>query len=131
MWLEEYHGDGLRWDATAYIRNVYGNNNDAAHDIPDGWGLIQWINNEINAHQPWKISIAEDLRNYSWITRDTNLGGAGFDAQWNAGFVHPVRESIITADDGQLAHLPSEHPEEPGCGALCRCLILSCINRSD
>ena len=99
MWLEEYQGDGLRWDATAYIRNVYGNNNDPAHDIPDGWSLMQWINNEINARQPWKISIAEDLQNNSWITRDTHLGGAGFDAQWGAGFVHPIREAIITADD--------------------------------
>jgi 1,4-alpha-glucan branching enzyme len=99
MWLEEYRADGLRWDATAYIRNVYGNNADPAHDIPDGWGMMQWINNEIKARQPWKISIAEDLRGNEWVTKDAASGGAGFDAQWDAGFVHPIREAMITPDD--------------------------------
>ena len=99
MWLEDYQVDGLRWDATAFIRNVKGNNNDPDHDLPEGWSLMQWINNEINAHQPWKINIAEDLRNNAWITKDTAEGGAGFDAQWNAAFVHPIRKAIIAAND--------------------------------
>jgi 1,4-alpha-glucan branching enzyme len=99
MWLEEYRADGLRWDATAYIRNVYGHNNDPTHDIPDGWSLMRWTNDEIKARQPWKISIAEDLRDNSWITKDPSVGGAGFDAQWDAGFVHPIREAVIAPDD--------------------------------
>jgi 1,4-alpha-glucan branching enzyme len=60
---------------------------------------MQWINDEINARQPWKISIAEDLRDNRWLTTDTRDGGAGFDAQWDAAFVHPVREAIITPFD--------------------------------
>jgi 1,4-alpha-glucan branching enzyme len=99
MWLTEYRIDGLRWDATAYIRNVYGINNDPAHDIPDGWSLLQWINDEIDARQPWKISIAEDLHNNPWLTKDTSAGGAGFDAQWDAGFVHPIRGTLIVPHD--------------------------------
>jgi 1,4-alpha-glucan branching enzyme len=99
MWLEEYRVDGLRWDATAYMRNVYGNNNDPAHDMADGWGLLRWINDEINARQPWKLSIAEDLRDNAWITKDTYENGAGFDAQWDARFVHPIRDAIIEAHD--------------------------------
>ena len=83
-WLHKYRVDGLRFDATAYIRNIHGNNNDPANDLPDGWSLLQWINDEINASQPWKITIAEDLRNNEWITRDTGAGGAGFDAQWDS-----------------------------------------------
>ncbi len=100
MWLEEYRIDGLRWDATAYIRNVYGDG-DPAHDIADGWSLMQWVNNEIDARQPWKINIAEDLRDNAWITKDTGSGGAGFDAQWDARFVHPIRAAIITPNDGE------------------------------
>jgi len=99
MWLEEYRADGLRWDATAYIRNSLGNDGDPVHDIPEGWSLMQWINDEIRVRQPWKISIAEDLRNNPWITRETYAGGAGFSTQWDAGFVHPIREAIILPDD--------------------------------
>jgi 1,4-alpha-glucan branching enzyme len=99
-WLEQRYCDGLRWDATGWIRNVYGNNNDAAHDLPDGWGLLQWINNEIRARQPWKLSIAEDMQQNPWLTKDTGAGGAGFSSQWDAGFVHPIRQAIITGDDG-------------------------------
>jgi hypothetical protein len=40
MWLEEFRVDGLRWDATGYIRNIYGGN-DMSNDIPDGWRLMQ------------------------------------------------------------------------------------------
>lgn len=99
MWLEEYRADGLRWDATAYIRNIYGSNDDPGRDIPEGWNLMRWINDEINSKQPWKISIAEDLRNNEWITKQTGAGGAGFDAQWDAEFVHPIRSAIISQDD--------------------------------
>jgi 1,4-alpha-glucan branching enzyme len=98
-WLEQRYCDGLRWDATGWIRNVYGNNNDPANDIPDGWGLMQWINSEIRQRQPWKLSIAEDMQQNPWLTKDTGSGGAGFTSQWDAGFVHPIRQAIIPLDD--------------------------------
>lgn len=81
------------------IRNRNGNNNDPADDLPDGWSLLQWINNEIQASQPWKITIAEDLQNNEWITKSTGAGGAGFGSQWEADFVHPIRQAIITSAD--------------------------------
>lgn len=98
-WLHKFRADGLRLDATAYIRNKYGHNHDGWNDLPDGWSLLQWINNEVEASQPWKIMIAEDLRNNEWLTRDTGAGGAGFDAQWESEFVHPVRAALITPND--------------------------------
>jgi 1,4-alpha-glucan branching enzyme len=98
-WLEQRYCDGLRWDATGWIRNVYGNNNDPAHDLADGWALMQWINDEIKSRQPWKLSIAEDMQQNAWLTKDTEAGGAGFTSQWDAGFVHPVRQAVIAGDD--------------------------------
>ena len=95
FWLEEFRVDGLRLDATAYIHKRDGGN----EDLPDGWGLMQWINDEVNARQPWKIMIAEDLRNNTWITKPTADGGAGFDSQWAAAFAHPVRQAVVTPDD--------------------------------
>ena len=98
-WLQQRFADGLRWDATGWIRNVRGNNNDPGNDLPDGWSLMQAINAEIKQSQPWKISIAEDMQGNEWRTKETGVGGAGFDAQWEAQFVHSVRSVIIPADD--------------------------------
>lgn len=93
FWLNKYHVDGLRFDSVSNIRAVEG------RDLPDGWSLLQWINNEIRATQPWKITIAEDLQNDEWITKDTGAGGAGFGSQWDAGFVHPIRQAIVAPND--------------------------------
>lgn len=98
-WLEERFADGLRWDSVGSIRNVYDRNNDPADDIADGWSLLQWINSLIAQRQRWKISIAEDLKDNEWITKNVGAGGAGFNAQWGAGFVSTVRTAIIGPDD--------------------------------
>jgi 1,4-alpha-glucan branching enzyme len=97
--LEQRACDGLRFDATGWIRNVWGNDNDPGADIPAGWNLLQWINSEIRDRQPWKITIAEDMHDNEWITRSVGEGGAGFDAQWGASFVHRLRETLAAPDD--------------------------------
>ena len=96
MWLEDYHIDGLRYDMTLYIRSV-----DASglQEIPDGWGLTQWINSEVHACKPSAITIAEDLQNNPYLTKPDAEGGAGFSSQWDAKFVHPIREVITKPDD--------------------------------
>jgi 1,4-alpha-glucan branching enzyme len=99
QWLEEFQFDGLRWDATAWIRNIYGGE-DPANDIPDGWRLMQQITSDTDERQPWKIHIAEDLRRNQWITRPSADGGAGFDSQWDGDFVHPVRRVLTAFADG-------------------------------
>jgi 1,4-alpha-glucan branching enzyme len=96
--LHAYHGDGLRWDATKYMRTVNGTG-----DIPEAWQVFRSINREINATQPWKISIAEDFGAGDAITNDATSdtsGGAGFDAQWAGEFVHPIRTAVIEQNDG-------------------------------
>jgi len=98
MWLEEFRIDGLRWDATAHIRNVWGGSDPGAN-LDDGWSLMRWINDEINASQPWKVSIAEDLLGDPAITEPTSNGGAGFDAQWDDRFVHPIRSMLTLRED--------------------------------
>jgi 1,4-alpha-glucan branching enzyme len=98
-WLDEYGIDGLRFDMTLYMRTVKG---DEAHDgdaLEDGWSLMRWINEEIARHFPGRITIAEDLRSNDAITARPEDGGAGFGAQWDAEFVHPIREALIASDD--------------------------------
>jgi 1,4-alpha-glucan branching enzyme len=91
FWLEEHRCDGLRFDATGWIRNVWGDNNNSGADLGDGWSLLCWINGEVQSRQPWKITIAEDMQDNERITNRQAWGGAGFGAQWGAGFVHGVR----------------------------------------
>ncbi|WP_322742694.1 alpha-amylase family protein [Synechocystis salina] len=74
MWLGEYHIDGLRFDCTQFIRTVNGFED---CNLPDGWSLLQRINLEINQRFPGKITIAEDLQNNKWVTKDIGAGGAG------------------------------------------------------
>ncbi len=93
MWLNEYRIDGIRWDSVLYTRTTdWGEN-------PDGWSLMQWINDDVRTSQPWKIMIGEDLQGNSWITKPTSEGGAGFNSQWSAGFVHPIRAAIEAPND--------------------------------
>ena len=100
MWLTEYRVDGLRWDMTLYIRSVDGNPSDSEGELPDGWSLMQWGNEEVNRIMPGNITIAEDLRGETWITKDVGAGGAGFDSQWSAKFAHRLRGPVVTQEDG-------------------------------
>jgi 1,4-alpha-glucan branching enzyme len=98
-WLEEFRCDGLRFDSTLYIRSVNGDPHDQAAALPDAWSFMAWINDEIRARQPWKITIAEDLQDDPALVAPTTEGGAGFAAQWDAGFVRRVRPALVAPDD--------------------------------
>ena len=39
------------------------------------------------------------MQNNELLTKNPDEGGAGFGAQWDAKFVHPIREAVITPDD--------------------------------
>ncbi|MBS1713019.1 MAG: alpha amylase C-terminal domain-containing protein [Armatimonadetes bacterium] len=92
MWAQDFRVSGFRWDSTLNMRVTdWGDN-------PDGWSLLQWLNDSLDQSQPWKINIAEDLQNNAWLTKTTGAGGAGFDSQWS-NFVHTVRSTMTTPDD--------------------------------
>jgi 1,4-alpha-glucan branching enzyme len=96
-WLEAYHLDGLRWDATSYIRNVSGLA--GGEEIADGWRTMQTINREIKEQSPSAFSVAEDMKQNPEITTGAEEGGAGFDAQWGAAFARTLRDSLTQVDD--------------------------------
>lgn len=100
MWLEEYHVDGLRTDALLFVRNVEGKNQPEM-DLPDGWTLMRWINEEVKKRFSWKIAIAEDLQNNEWITKNQEEGGEGFNTQWDPSFTFSVRDVLKVPDDAQ------------------------------
>jgi 1,4-alpha-glucan branching enzyme len=83
-------------DMTLYIRSVRA---DGEPNLPDGWTLLQWINGEIREKHPNTLTVAEDLQHNEWITKPVGAGGAGYGAQWDDHFVHPIREAVIAAHD--------------------------------
>ena len=98
-WLQDYRIDGLRFDATAYIRSIDGSGS-ADQAIPDGSLLLQEINGDICAAQPWKLTIAEDMRGDASITSPRAQGGSGFGSQWDSDFLWSVRQTVeLTTDD--------------------------------
>jgi 1,4-alpha-glucan branching enzyme len=99
FWLEEYRIDGLRFDATLFMRNAKGYNNHPETDIKEGWTLMQWLNDEVQRVYPGRITIAEDIQQNKWMTKPTKEHGAGFGTQWDTAFVHPVRKCIVQTKD--------------------------------
>jgi 1,4-alpha-glucan branching enzyme len=99
LWMEEFHVDGMRHDATLFIRNWRGVNNMPEADLPDGWSLLRWINEERRRLFPGRIAIAEDIQQNHWITKPLEADGLGYDSQWDPAFYHPIRQAVVGIDD--------------------------------
>jgi 1,4-alpha-glucan branching enzyme len=99
-WLQDYRVDGLRFDATAWIRSIDGSGR-SDQAIPDGGLLLQEINGDIDRTQPWKLTIAEDLRGDPSITSPVSSGGSGFGSQWDSEFLWAVRQTAELTVDAQ------------------------------
>jgi 1,4-alpha-glucan branching enzyme len=93
QWLDEYRLDGLRFDGTKYMRSI-----DGGGDIPDGYSLLQELNDMVDGSAPWKMMVAEDFGG-DFVTNAAFAGGAGFDSQWDGEFVHPMRDAIVAMND--------------------------------
>lgn len=100
MWLTEYRLDGLRVDSTIYMRNTEGRDNDSEHDIADTWPLLQDIVTVAHKINPHALIVAEDSASNASITKRRSDGGCGFNAQWELGFPHAVRDALGLRDGG-------------------------------
>ena len=101
MWIEKYRCDGLRMDATSYIR-FEGGGLGYDTEIEEGNILMRDINAEINEKYPHVLTIAEDLKGHSIVTDNVENGGLGYGSQWDMKFVHPIRDVLIdTHDNGR------------------------------
>lgn len=97
-WLETRFVDGLRFDSVVNIRGIQ-HNGAYECDDPNGAALLKRINQQVQASQPWKLTIAEDLQGWNQITAPVESGGLGFSAQWNESLCYALRGAVIPASD--------------------------------
>jgi 1,4-alpha-glucan branching enzyme len=123
MWIRDYHGDGLRWDATKAIRSKDWDlgDLDPAKGIPAGWTVMQDVNGSLHALHPNLLTMAEDLADpaKSWQTNDmiamteaisnashNALGGAAFDSQWDN--LSGIKNAVVISNDPWIAKVKED-----------------------
>lgn len=105
MWLTEFKIDGLRVDSTIYMRTTEGNNDDPSQAIPDAWNLLGEMTDLAHKINPHALMVAEDNSSNPGLVSPTKDGGAGFDAQWEVGFPHVIRDSLGITQNGSQSRL--------------------------
>lgn len=98
MWIEKYRCDGLRMDATSYIR-FEGGGLGYDTEIEEGNILMRDINAELKEKYPHVLTIAEDLKGHDIVTDAIENNGLGYGSQWDMKYVHPIREILIDTHD--------------------------------
>ena len=86
MYFGEYGADGLRFDATRYIEEVRGLDN-------DGWRFLQHLTYAVKQAHPDKLLIAEHLPDHESI-----VVSAGFHATWCADAHHEFQRAADSND---------------------------------
>lgn len=102
FWLEEYHFDGLRYDAVSnliYWQGDYnrGENKDAAL-------FLRNMNSGIKTLHPDVLLIAEDSTMYEKTTWMAGSGGLNFDYKWDLGWMNDTL-AYLKADFGRRSQV--------------------------
>ena len=99
MWARDFRVDGLRVDMSVFIRTVNGMDGDPGNELADGWSLMQAVNCAVHEFNPCFITIAEDMQDSEWLTKSVPDNGGGYNIQWDAFFVHSLRDTLLQPDD--------------------------------
>ena len=94
FWLDEYHIDGLRFDAVAsllyrdYSREQWSPNMYGGRENLEAIDLLKKINETVYSHFPEALMIAEESTAWPGVSQPTYNNGLGFLYKWNMGWMH-------------------------------------------
>ncbi len=93
-WLEEFHVDGLRFDAVAsmlyrdYSRKKWTPNAQGGRENLEAVEFLKLINETVFSSFPNAMMIAEESTAWPGVSHPTYSGGLGFLYKWNLGWMH-------------------------------------------
>ena len=94
FWLDEYHFDGLRFDAVAsllyrdYSRTQWSPNMYGGRENLEAIDLLKKINETVYGLFPEVLMIAEESTAWPGVSQPTYNNGLGFLYKWNMGWMH-------------------------------------------
>ncbi len=101
FWLEQYHFDGLRFDAVGNLIYWQGNSKRGINN--DAVKFMQRMNKGLKDLYPDAMLIAEDSTAFAGTTKPVNEGGLGFDYKWDLGWMNDTLKfmGVHPADRGK------------------------------
>ncbi|HEX7669132.1 MAG TPA: 1,4-alpha-glucan branching protein GlgB, partial [Polyangiaceae bacterium] len=101
-WLDRFHGDGLRVDGVASMLYLDYSRPDGEW-IPNEFGgrenleaiaFLRWLNESVYGRFPDVSTTAEESTSWPMVSRPTYLGGLGFGAKWDLGWMHDTLDYL-------------------------------------